>query len=101
MRFNPVSRQSPRHSRGYPQILQKCENFGDYQSFNNFSGRLIALLSSCIENRVDVGFADVCADRNQNEKMVPRSKEAIPHRVRRLLAKTIRESLGKFRKPSF
>jgi hypothetical protein len=52
-------------------------------------------LWSKIENRVDVWFADVCADRNQNEKLIHRSKEAILHRVRHLLAKTIRESLGR------
>ena len=51
-------------------------------------------LWSKIENRVDAWFADVCADRNLDENLVPRSKEAILQRVRRLLAKTIRESLG-------
>lgn len=48
-----------------------------------------------IENQVSVWFAEVCADRNQNEHMIPRSKEAILHRMRILLAKTIRESLGR------
>jgi hypothetical protein len=52
-------------------------------------------LWSKIENRVRVWFAEVCADRNQNEHMIPRSKEAILHRMRILLAKTIRESLGR------
>jgi hypothetical protein len=52
-------------------------------------------LWSKIENRVSVWFAEVCADRNQNEHMIPRSKEAILHRMRILLAKTIRESLGR------
>jgi hypothetical protein len=52
-------------------------------------------LWSRIENRVDVWFAEVCADRNQNENLIRRSKEAILHRMRILLAKTIRESLGR------
>ena len=54
-----------------------------------------ASLWSRIEKRVDVWFAGVCADRNQNEHMIPRSKEAILHRMRIQLAKTIRESLGR------
>ena len=54
-----------------------------------------ASLWSKIENRVSVWFAEICADRNQNEHMIPRSKEAILHRMRILLAKTIRESLGR------
>jgi hypothetical protein len=52
-------------------------------------------LWSRIEKRVDVWFAQVCADRNQNQNLVRRSKEAILHRMRILLAKTIRESLGR------
>jgi hypothetical protein len=52
-------------------------------------------LWSKIENRVGVRFAEVCADRNQNEHMIPRSKEAILHRMRNQLATTIRESLGR------
>ena len=52
-------------------------------------------LWSRIEKRVDVWFAEVCADRNQNENLLRRSKEAILHRMRILLAKTIRESLGR------
>jgi hypothetical protein len=52
-------------------------------------------LWSKIENRVGVWFAEVCADRNQNENLIRRSKEAILHRMRILLAKTIRESLGR------
>ena len=51
-------------------------------------------LWSKIENRVGVWFAEVCADRNQNQNLIRRSKEAILHRMRNLLAKTIRESLG-------
>ncbi len=54
-----------------------------------------ASLWSKIENRVGVWFAEVCADRNQNEHMIPRSKGAILHRMKNLLAKTIRESLGR------
>jgi hypothetical protein len=52
-------------------------------------------LWSKIENRVGVWFVEVCADRNQNENLVRRSKEAILHRMKNLLAKTIRESLGR------
>ena len=52
-------------------------------------------LWSKIENRVSVWFAEVCADRNQNENLLRRSKEAILHRRRNLLVKTIRESLGR------
>ncbi|MFY9984158.1 MAG: hypothetical protein WAK31_05340 [Chthoniobacterales bacterium] len=52
-----------------------------------------ASLWSKIENRVSVWFAEVCADRNQNQNLIRRSKEAILHRMRILLAKTIRESL--------
>jgi hypothetical protein len=51
-------------------------------------------LWSKIENRVSVWFAEVCADRNKNENLIRRSKEAILHRMKNLLAKTIRESLG-------
>jgi hypothetical protein len=54
-----------------------------------------ANLWSRIEKRVDVWFAEVCAHRNQNENLLRRSKEAILHRMRILLAKTIRESLGR------
>jgi hypothetical protein len=54
-----------------------------------------ASLWSRIDNRVGVWFAQVCADRNQNENLIRRSKEAILHRLKNLLAKTIRESLGR------
>jgi hypothetical protein len=54
-----------------------------------------ASLWSKIENRVDVWFAEVCTDRNQNENLLRRSKEAILHRMRNQLATTIRESLGR------
>jgi hypothetical protein len=54
-----------------------------------------ASLWSKIENQVGVWFAEVCADRNQNENLIRRSKEAILHRMKNLLAKTIRESLGR------
>ena len=53
-----------------------------------------ASLWSKIENRVGLWFGEVCADRNQNENLIRRSKEAILHRMKNLLAKTIRESLG-------
>jgi hypothetical protein len=52
-------------------------------------------LWSKIENRVGVWFEQICANRNQNENLIRRSKEAILHRMRILLAKTIRESLGR------
>jgi hypothetical protein len=52
-------------------------------------------LWSKIENRVGAWFAEVCADRNQSENMIRRSKEAILHRMKNLFAKTIRESLGR------
>ena len=54
-----------------------------------------ASLWSKIENRVGVWFAEVCAERNQGENLLRRSKEAILHRLRILSAKTIRESLGR------
>ena len=54
-----------------------------------------ASLWSRVEKRVDVWFAELCADRNQNQNLVRRSKEAILYRMRILLAKTIRESLGR------
>ena len=50
---------------------------------------------SKIDKRVGVWFAEVCAARNQNENLIRRSKEAILHRMKNLLAKTIRESLGR------
>src|SRR5260370_2696250 len=52
-------------------------------------------LWSKIENRVGLWFGEVCADRNQNENLIRRSKEAILHRMKNLLAKTISESLGR------
>jgi hypothetical protein len=54
-----------------------------------------ASLWSKIENRVRLWFAEISADRNQNENLIRRSKEAILHRMKNLLAKTIRESLGR------
>jgi hypothetical protein len=47
-----------------------------------------ASLWSKIENRVGVWVAEVCADRNQSENLLRRSKEAILHRMKNLLAKT-------------
>jgi hypothetical protein len=57
-------------------------------SFDNTS------LWSKIGNRVGVWFAEVCADKNQNENLFRRSNEAILQRIKNLLAKTIREWLG-------
>jgi hypothetical protein len=56
-------------------------------------------LWSKIENRVDVWFAEVCTDRNQNENLLRRSKEAILHRMKNLLApvmteKPMRQAVG-------
>jgi hypothetical protein len=48
-----------------------------------------------IENTVDAWIVDVCADKHLNGQLVGRTKEAIVHRLRNLMAKTIRESLGK------
>jgi len=42
-----------------------------------------------------VWFAEIFAGRNQDQNLIRRSKEAILHRMRILLAKTIRESLGR------
>jgi len=52
-------------------------------------------LWSRIENRVGVWFEEICAERNQNQNLVRRSKEAILHRMRNQLATTIREALGR------
>ena len=52
-------------------------------------------LWSKIEDRVGVWFEETCADRNQNQNLVRRSKEAILHRMRNQLATTIRESLAR------
>src|ERR1700730_10346573 len=46
-------------------------------------------LWSKIEKRVGVWFAEVCADRNQNQNLIRRSKEAILHRMRNLLATAV------------
>jgi hypothetical protein len=51
-------------------------------------------LWSRTENRVDVWLTDICADRHLRKDLVPRAKDAILHRLRTLLARTIRESLG-------
>ena len=47
-----------------------------------------------IENRVDTWIAGACADKYLNRELVGRAKEAILHRVRNLITKTIRESFG-------
>jgi hypothetical protein len=54
-----------------------------------------ASLWSKIESRVGVWFKEVGADRDQNENLIRRSKEAILRRMKNLSAKTIRESLGR------
>jgi hypothetical protein len=48
-----------------------------------------------IANRVDTWIAGTCADKHLNRELVGRAKEAILHRARNLIAKTIEESLGK------
>jgi hypothetical protein len=47
-----------------------------------------------IENRVDTWITSTCADKYLKRELVGRAKEAILHRVRNLIAKTIRESFG-------
>ena len=51
-------------------------------------------LRSRIESTVDAWIASSCADKHVRRDLVRRSKEAIMHRVRNLMAKTISESLG-------
>jgi hypothetical protein len=79
-----------------PEIVQEMKQYFAQAKQHSEGGIRFdnAGLWSKIENRMDAWFADVCADRNLDENLVPRSKEAILQRVRRLLAKTIRESLG-------
>jgi hypothetical protein len=40
------------------------------------------------------GIAGTCADKHLNRELVRRAKEAILHRVRNLMAKTIKEIVG-------
>jgi hypothetical protein len=49
---------------------------------------------SRIKSTVDAWIANACADKHVNRELVRRADEAILHRVRNLMAKTIRESLG-------
>ena len=51
-------------------------------------------LWSRIKSTVDAWIANACADKHVNRVLVRRANEAILHRVRNLMAKTIRESLG-------
>ena len=51
-------------------------------------------LWSKIETTVDAWIAGACADKHVNRELVRRAKEAILHRVRNLMAKIIRQSLG-------
>jgi hypothetical protein len=51
-------------------------------------------LWSRIKSTVDAWIANACADKHVNRELVRRTKEAILHRMRNLMAKTIRESLG-------
>jgi len=51
-------------------------------------------LWSKIEEKLDIWFVDACVDHRVNPDVVPRAKEAVLHRLRDLLAKTIREQLG-------
>jgi len=51
-------------------------------------------LWSKIKSTVDAWIANACADKHVNRELVRRANEAILHRVRNLMAKTIRESLG-------
>jgi hypothetical protein len=52
------------------------------------------ILWAKIENRVDTWITSTCADKCLKGELVGRAKEAILHRVRNLIAKTIRESFG-------
>jgi len=49
---------------------------------------------SKIQNRIDHWFGEACVWRHLNPNQVPRAREAIWHRVKDQLAKTIRETLG-------
>jgi hypothetical protein len=51
-------------------------------------------LWSRIKSTVDAWLANACADKHVNKELVRRANEAILHRVRNLMAKTIRETLG-------
>src|SRR5260370_42359734 len=49
---------------------------------------------SKIQNRIDFWLGEACIWRHLNPNQVPRAREAIWHRVKDQLAKTIRETLG-------
>ncbi len=51
-------------------------------------------LWSNIQNRIDLWIREACGWKHLNPNQVPRAREAILHRLRDLLAKTIRETLG-------
>jgi hypothetical protein len=49
---------------------------------------------SKIQDRIDLWLREACIRRHLNPNQLPRAKEAIWHRVKDQLAKTIRETLG-------
>jgi hypothetical protein len=49
---------------------------------------------SKMQNRIDRWLGEACISRHLNPNQVPRAREAIWHRVKDQLAKTIRETLG-------
>jgi hypothetical protein len=51
-------------------------------------------LWSRIQDRVDPWITETCSWKHLNQSQVPRAKEAILHRLKDLVAKTIREELG-------
>jgi hypothetical protein len=51
-------------------------------------------LWSRIKSTVNAWIGKACPDKHADRDMARRAKEAILHRVRNLMAKTIRESLG-------
>jgi hypothetical protein len=51
-------------------------------------------LWSKIQSQIDLWLGEACLWRHLNPSQVPRAREAIWHRVKDQLAKTIRETLG-------
>jgi hypothetical protein len=51
-------------------------------------------LWSNIQNRIDLWIREACSWKHLNPNQVPRARQAILHRLKDLLAKTIRETLG-------
>jgi hypothetical protein len=51
-------------------------------------------LWSNIQNRIDLWIREACSWKHLNPDQVPRAREAILHRLKDQLAKTIREMLG-------